>query len=208
MSADDARRRFDDATQRYLLAPLPGGIEVRSCSEDEWSTTANAWWSEDGRPPLEPSQLYSAERRAGLDDLDALLTGALTHRVLLWQDGAPIGAFWGQHESWGRYYMVNTIMRPDFRGRGVYRAFLGNVERAVAAAGFRELYSRHRADNNAVIVPKLKAGWVIAAFEVALKFGLMVHLRKYLTDDLVRLHGFRVDGGHAVALRAAGLTLP
>ena len=108
----------------------------------------------------------------------------------------------------GRYYMVNTIMRPDVRGRGVYRALLGNVERAVAAAGFRELYSRHRADNNAVIVPKLKAGWVIAAFEVALKFGLMVHLRRYLSDDLVRLHGFRVDGGHAASLRAAGLKLP
>ena len=58
------------------------------------------------------------------------------------------------------------------------------------------------------LVPKLKAGWVIAAFEVVLKFGLMVHLRKYLGDDLVRLHGFRVDGGHAVALRGAGLTLP
>jgi hypothetical protein len=68
--------------------------------------------------------------------------------------------------------------------------------------------SRHRADNNAVIVPKLRAGWVIAGFEVAPRFGLLVHLRRYLLDGFARAFAYRVDGGHAEALRAAGVKIP
>jgi len=208
MSADDARQRFYDATRRHLLAPLPGGIEVRAATPDEWSHHTDAWWNAEARGPIDLGPAYSDEMRAGLADLDACLAPGLRHHVVLWNGDEPIGSYHGEQEPWGRYYMVNTILAPAWRSRGLYRAMLGNVERAVAAAGFREMYSRHRADNNAVIVPKLKAGWLISAFEVTLKYGLLVHLKKYLVDELVRLHGYRVDGGDAPALRAAGLRVP
>ncbi len=208
MSADDARRRFDEATQQHLLAPLPGGVEVRASDAAEVARVAGAWWSADARPRIDPEPLYPEALRTSLADLDAVLEAPLAHHVLLVHGGEPIGAYWGQQEIWGRYFMINTILRADWRGRGVYRAFLANVTRAATEAGFREMYSRHRADNNDVIVPKLRASWVISGFEVHLKFGLLVHLRRYLNEDLVRLHGYRVDAGHADALRAAGAKLP
>jgi hypothetical protein len=55
-----------------------------------------------------------------------------------------------------------------------------------------------------VLVPKLRAGWAIAAFEVTLRYGLLVHLRRYLHDGFARAFGYRVDGSQAAALRAAG----
>lgn len=207
MSADDARRRFA-AAERHLLAPLPHGVEVRACTAAEWDEHAGAWWRADPRPPLELAALYTDEQRAAIADLDAVLAPGLEHRVLLVKDGVPVGAYRGQQEAFGRYYMINSILDPAWRGRGLYRALLGNVEAAVAEAGFREMYSRHRADNNAVLVPKLRAGWTIAAFEVTPRFGLLVHLRRYLHDGFARAFAHRVDGGHAEALRAAGVKIP
>ena len=208
MSADDARRRFDEATAAHLHAPLPGGVEVVPCTADEWNAIADVWWRDNPRPDLDLTPLYTIEQRERISDLDAVLAAPLAHNVILRAGGEPIGAYAGLQEPFGRYYMINSILRPDWRGRGVYRALLANVERTAAAAGFREMGSRHRADNNAVIVPKLRAGWTIAAFEVAPRFGLLVHLRKYLMDGFTKAFGYRVDGGHAAALREAGVKVP
>ncbi|HTJ42596.1 MAG TPA: GNAT family N-acetyltransferase [Kofleriaceae bacterium] len=207
MSADDARRRFTDAA-RHLLAPLPHGVEVRACTADEWSKHADAWWNQLDRPALDLLRLHTDDERAAIKDLDDAFGPPMEHRVVFTHEGTPVGAYWGQQERQGRYYMVNTIFDPAWRGRGLYRAFLPRVEAAAKETGFREMYSRHRADNNAVIVPKLRAGWSIAAFEVAPKFGLLVHLRKYLHDGFARAFGYRVDGGHAQALRDLGLAIP
>jgi hypothetical protein len=46
--------------------------------------------------------------------------------------------------------------------------------------GFQRIYSRHKMSNNAVIIPKLKAGFVITGFEVAMMyFGNLVELSYY-----------------------------
>lgn len=208
MSADDARRRFDDATRTHLLAPLPGGVEVVPCSADEWRALTDPWWALEPRPRIDLAPLHSDAERAQLADLDAVLGAPLAHHVVLRAAGEPIGAYSGCQQSDGRYYMQNTILVPAWRGRGVYRALLANLEAALCASGFVEMSSRHRADNNAVIIPKLRAGWVIAAFEVGPKYGLLVHLRRYLHEGLGRVFGFRIDGRHADALRAAGVKLP
>jgi GNAT superfamily N-acetyltransferase len=208
MSADDARRRFDAATRTHLLAPLPHGVEVLPCTPDEWRLLTNPWWALESRPRIDLAPLYSELDRGSVADLDAVLATPLEHRVVLRAAGAPIGAYYGHQEASGRYSMVNTILVPEWRGRGIYRALLARIEAAVRASGFLEMSSRHRADNNPVIVPKLRAGWIIAAFEVGTKFGLLVHLRRYLHDGLAHAFGYRIDGRHADALRAAGVKLP
>ena len=46
------------------------------------------------------------------------------------------------------------------------------------------------------------------AFEVGLRYGLLVHLRRYLHDGFARVFGYRIDDGHAAALRAADVKVP
>ena len=208
MAAEDGRRRFAEATARHLVGPLGAGVEVRACDAAAWREHADAMWRDDERPDVETAPLFDAETRARVDDLDALVPAPLEHRVLLHAGDEVVGTYWGVQEAYGRYYMVNTIVRRDWRGRGLYRALLDRVVAAVRDAGFREMYSRHRADNNAVLVAKLKAGWSIAAFEVAPRYGLMVHLRRILVDGYDRLFRYRIDGAEADALRAAGVRIP
>ena len=209
MSAADARTRFDTATRTHLSAPLADGVTIRHVGEAEWHGAVDPLWAGTlDRPGLELGPLFAPEQTAAVRDLDAIVGERLQHRMLFEADGAPVGGYWGQQESFGRYYMTVSVFHPAWRGRGLYRALLARVTAAAADAGFREMYSRHRADNNAILVPKLRAGWLIAAFEVAPRWGLTVHLRRYLVDALALVHEHRVDGARVAELRARGLKLP
>jgi len=208
VSADDALARFASATSQHLTEPLPGGVAIRHVDAAEWHAVVDPLWNETlERPGLELAPLFTPAQAAGFRDLDEIIAGRLQHRMLFEAGGDVVGGYWGQQDTFARYYMTVTVFRPAWRGRGLYRELLERVTAAVAASGFRELHSRHRADNNAILVPKLRAGWVISAFEVAPKWGLTVHLRKYLVDGLAEAHEYRIDGSRVAELRRRGLDL-
>jgi GNAT superfamily N-acetyltransferase len=208
MSAADARERFATATLRHLSSPLADGVSIRQVEPQVWHEVIDAMWDRSlDRPGLDLGPLFTPAQRTAVGDLDALVNDRLEHRLLFEHGGQVIGGYWGQQEIWGRYYMTVSVFHPDWRGRGLYSALLPRVVAAAQDAGFREIYSRHRADNNPILVPKLRAGFVIAGFEVAPRWGLTVHLRRYLVDGLTDAHAYRIDGAGTEALRARGVKL-
>lgn len=204
-SADAARARFAAATDEHLTAPLADGIEIRHVTRAEAVATADRLWDDDPRPPARMAAVYSRDEAARLADLAAASGEPLAHQLRFVRDGEEVGCYVGFQESFGRYYMAISILHRELRGRGLYKAMLGRVVAAVRDAGFAEIYSRHRVDNNAVLVPKLKAGFTIAAFEITPRYGTLVHLRRYLVPGLEELYENRVDGAHAESLRARGI---
>jgi GNAT superfamily N-acetyltransferase len=208
MTGDEARARFEEASQRHLTGLLAPGIELRPVAADENQRQREALWREVERPAIDPTLLISEEDGAGYQALDSLRGPRLEHHLLWVAGDQVVGSYWGFQDDFARYYMCSSVVRADHRGRGLYSAFLQRVIAAARDSGFRELYSRHRADNNAVLVPKMKAGFLIAGFEVTPRFGLLVHLRRYLHAGLGDLFAHRIDGSNAAALRAAGLPLP
>jgi len=102
-----------------------------------------------------------------------------------------VGWTWGRQESRHAFYMINSGVLAEHRRRGVYTAL---IDRCVAAAfdqGFQLVYSRHCATNNAVIIPKLKAGFVISTMEIDDRHGVLVHLRRYANTDRHRIMDYR-----------------
>jgi GNAT superfamily N-acetyltransferase len=87
-----------------------------------------------------------------------------------------IGWSFGIQESAEKYYMVNTGILPQHQGKGIYSALLPRILGVLQREGFQIVYSRHVATNNQVLVPKLKAGFVITGIEVSEVFGVLVHL--------------------------------
>ncbi len=81
--------------------------------------------------------------------------------------------------------MTNTGILEAHRGRGLYTALLPVVLGILKREGFQTVYSRHNLTNNAVIVPKLKAGVVISGFEVDDRFGTLAQL-SYFFNPLRR----------------------
>ena len=76
----------------------------------------------------------------------------------------------------------------------------------VEKMGFQVVLSRHTTTNNSIIIPKLKAGFVITALEVSDRFGTLVHLSYYFNEKrrkvmLFRAGDFKPDQDVKSALR-------
>jgi hypothetical protein len=209
MTPAEVRARFADATQHHFAEPLPGGFLVRAYPNDAWEKVASEIRVE-AFPRGETvnfGNVFSPEERENLAALaSTIATEPLEHRLVILEGERVVGTFWGMQEAFGRYYMISTAIRPSHQRRGIYSAFLQRLLVLLRDVGFREAYSRHHADNNAVLVPKLKAGFVIAAFEITANFGLLVHLRHPFNERLRAVLAYRVESTHlAPALRAAGV---
>ncbi len=112
-------------------------------------------------------------------------------RWLIEHQGEPIGWSWGYETEPELYYMCNTAIAKEHRGKGLYTALLPHVLEACRREGFQAVFSRHNATNNAVIVPKLKAGFLITGMELSDKHGTLVVLTKYLHEPRAAVTRYR-----------------
>lgn len=96
-----------------------------------------------------------------------------------------VGWHFGFQESAHVFYMCNSAILEPHRRKGLYAALLDYSLKVLTEKGFQVVYSRHNATNNPVIIPKLKAGFVITSLEMDDVFGVLVHL-KYFTNKTRR----------------------
>lgn len=96
-----------------------------------------------------------------------------------------VGWHFGYQENAHVFYMCNSAILEDHRRKGLYSSLLEHTVNVLAEKGFQIIYSRHNATNNSVIIPKLKAGFLISNFEMDDVFGVLVHL-KYFTNKTRR----------------------
>ncbi|WP_322618733.1 GNAT family N-acetyltransferase [Deinococcus terrestris] len=103
---------------------------------------------------------------------------------LLAHGGEVVG--WHSARGWDErtVYMSNTALLPAHRGKGLYSRLLPHLLGTFRAAGYTLVRSHHHATNNAVIVPKLRAGFRIQGLEVN-HHGLMAVLI-HSFDDVYR----------------------
>lgn len=95
------------------------------------------------------------------------------------KDNQFIGWTWGQQENKTTFYMVNSAVLSDYRRKGLYSSLIHKCIDVLSQKGFQLIYSRHCATNNAVIIPKLKAGFIISKMEIDDKYGVLIHLHFY-----------------------------
>lgn len=163
-------------------------IEIRELTPDEWTAIADG--------PLKTAfpdvldyrfrEHQAPEVQAAEKKLHARL-GTDHYRLRL---GAFVGdklAGWsiGLQEDEEAFYMVNAVVLPEYRRRGIYSLMVGHVLRRVTEAGFQRVFSKHVATNNAVIIPKLQAGFVITGLELSDRYGTLVVLT-WLADPARR----------------------
>jgi GNAT superfamily N-acetyltransferase len=92
-----------------------------------------------------------------------------------------VGATVGWQDAVDRFYMALSVVAGPHRRRGLYTRLVEAVIAAARESGYAELGSRHRPDNAAVIIAKLKLGFVITGYETSALFGDMVRMTLPLT---------------------------
>ena len=130
-------------------------------------------------------QALSMEERTATARLRERMGSPFRLNIGLYHHQEFIGWSFGIQESAEKYYMVNTAIFPQHQGKGIYSALLPRLLGILQEEGFQIAYSRHKATNNQVLVPKLKAGFVITGLEVSEVFGVLVQL-SYFFNPLRR----------------------
>lgn len=151
-------------------------------------------------------RVLSEEERAQVRTLHKNLQQMVRFNICLFKGEEFCGWFTGDQYNNETFYMRNSAILPNHRRKGLYTALMYEVLERVKKMGFQVVLSRHTTTNNSIIIPKLKAGFVITALEVSDRFGTLVHLSYYFNEKrrkvmLFRSGDFKPDKDVRSALR-------
>lgn len=136
-------------------------------------------------------KVLSEEERAQVKRLHKNLSQLISFNLCIYKDDEFCGWFTGDQYNNETFYMRNSAILPDHRRKGLYTALMHEVLERVEKMGFQVVLSRHTTTNNSIIIPKLKAGFVITALEVSDRFGTLVHLSYFFNEKRRRVMQFR-----------------
>lgn len=167
---------------------LPSEYEIREMTGDEFGPL----WREHAPKIFDDnSQIFrvydflSDDEKSKAKQLQGNMGSPYQLRLGLFYNTEFVGWCAGHQESAEVYYMRNSAVLPAHRRKGLYSALLSRSVDILTQKGFQKIYSRHSATNNDVIIPKLKAGFVISSIEVSDMFGVLVQL-VYFPKELRR----------------------
>ena len=167
---------------------LTDGYSIREMSHEEfeplWDKHASDIF-DDNSQIFRVFQWLNEEEKIKIKALRESMGTPYQLRLGLYFRDEFVGWSAGHQESAETYYMRNSAILPAHRRKGLYSLLLTETLRIVKEKGFQKIYSRHNATNNAVIIPKLKAGFTISSLEVSDMFGVLVHLT-YFPKELRR----------------------
>lgn len=103
-----------------------------------------------------------------------------------------------------RFEMYNSAVLEAHRGKGLYRALVAKAVERAFDDGFSVVFSRHHPTNVAVLIPKLKNGFVITGLSLDPAYGTVVELSRFSTSLRADALHYRVGASPlSSTLRAA-----
>ncbi len=136
-------------------------------------------------------KVLSEEERSQVKILHKNLSQLVRFNLCVFKGDEFCGWFTGDQHNNETFYMRNSAILPDHRRKGLYTALMYEVLERVEKMGFQIVLSRHVTTNNSIIIPKLKAGFVITSLEVSDRFGTLVHLSYFFNEKRRRVMQFR-----------------
>lgn len=160
---------------------------------EQFPEPAFSMLAEEAFSNYEASELLTAvadrEAAARQGTPNAIERGAL--RIAAFQGDSLVGWTFARREGASHLHMINSGVALAERRQGIYSELTRLVLEDAKSHGYVAVLSRHAANNNAVIVAKLKLGFFVSGFEYSEVYGPLVRLT-YLLGELRRtLHSTR-----------------
>lgn len=137
------------------------------------------------------NKMYSEEETEKLKELYVENNETYRLSYFIMHNEGLAGWASGYQTDTDEFYMHNTGIFEQHRRKGLYTKMLQIILAKVKEKGYQKVYSKHAATNNAVIIPKLKAGFLINGLEINEKFGTLVKLIYYFNKDIEAVARFR-----------------
>ena len=129
------------------------------------------------------TDVANAEAAARTGTPNTVDEGAL--RIGAFRGESLVGWTFARPEGASHLYMINSGVTAAERRQGVYSELTRLVTEHARSHGYVAVLSRHAANNNAVIVAKLKLGFFVSGFEYSEVYGPLVRLT-FLVGELRR----------------------
>jgi ribosomal protein S18 acetylase RimI-like enzyme len=174
---------------------LPSGYRFVELSEEDlkkivWKDWAPKIFS-DNDTSMSLQKVLSDDEILQVRGLQNNLSTLFKFNLCIFYGDEFCGWFYGEQQNAHTFYMQNSAILPQHRRKGLYSALLSEVLARVKKHGFQVVSSRHVTTNNSIIIPKLKAGFVITAMELSDRFGTLVHLSFFINENRKRILEFR-----------------
>ena len=101
----------------------------------------------------------------------------------------PVGWSIGEQTDPDAFFMRWTGILPAYQKRGIYAAFLRHLLAYLQALGYERVTSNHMVNNRAVLIAKMKAGFIATGMSLDERWGALLWLTYYLDDAAAE--GFR-----------------
>lgn len=177
-----------------MKTKLPLGYKFVELPNEEFQKLWGDWGKKifsEKDTSMDVRRVLSEEERTQVRNLHKNLSQMYSFNLCVFHGDEFCGWFTGDQYNNETFYMRNSAILPDHRRKGLYTALMYEVLERVKALGFQIVLSRHTTTNNSVIIPKLKAGFVITALEVSDRFGTLVHLSYFFNETRKRIMEFR-----------------
>ena len=173
---------------------LPDGFKFVELTNEDYQKRWNEWGPkifDENSTILDTRKVLSDEEKAQVRELNKNTSQLARINIGIFKGEDFCGWFSGDQYNYETFYMRNSAILPQFRRQGLYRALMSEILRRTKEMGFQIVLSRHTTTNNSIIIPKLKAGFVITAIEVSDRFGTLVHLSYFFNSTRRRVMEFR-----------------
>jgi GNAT superfamily N-acetyltransferase len=128
----------------------------------------------------DPDRRTIGQRLLGTAGTPPVSSQAQQVRIGAFAGETLVGWSHGHLPQAGVFYVSNSAVDEPYRRQGVYTRLVAAMEEAAGAFGCSRIESHHRAANTAVLIAKLKAGYMIVGTEFTVEMGLLVKLSKQL----------------------------
>lgn len=98
------------------------------------------------------------------------------YHALVLQGEELAGWSWGHQDSPGSFRILNSMILPPHRRRGLYSRILQHMVDKYVDMGINQIWSQVGAINQPMIIAKLKKDFMITGVETAGDPGILLHL--------------------------------
>jgi ribosomal protein S18 acetylase RimI-like enzyme len=104
-----------------------------------------------------------------------------------------VGWSQGYREGTNQFYMLNSGVASAERRKGVYSLLVKALLAYAESQGYSNVRSRHTASNTAVIIAKLKLGFLVSGLEYSEVYGPLVQLTYLVSQARRKLYENRAS---------------
>lgn len=120
-------------------------------------------------------------------------TKGLELRLAVYDRDKLAALSYGLQTSSANFLMGISLVLPEYRRQGLYTLMLKSVIKFTNENGFQTITSHHKPSNPAILIAKLKAGFVISGIDMSDMMGTLIRLTYFHSEKRKSIFKHKVN---------------